>query len=125
MPPPTQNPCRVCACWAKAEVASRAVRSAQNPVARSVPMSPLVLERVCRGVRRRAFAWPRGAVGKLQTNLADDGKLLPSNVERWLCGKTGGQPSSRFAPAVAAYGSKSETGAAEAAPVRTTRPETV
>src|SRR6185312_583613 len=82
MPPPTHNPCRVCACWAKAEVASTAVRSAQNPVARSVPMSPLHrLERVCRGSRRRAFAWSRGGEGKLQTNRIACANVLRNNAK--------------------------------------------
>src|SRR4051812_39841331 len=76
MPPPTQNPCRVCACWAKAEVASRAVSIAQNPVARSVPISPLeVGERaavagvIAAGVGTRCE-------GKLHTRFAVPAKQL-------------------------------------------------
>src|SRR6185295_19157227 len=82
MPPPIHSPCRVCACWAKAEVASTAVRSAQNPLARRVPMSPLhSLERVCRESRRRAFAWSRGGEGKLQTNRNRGAKTLCRNAK--------------------------------------------
>src|SRR5690349_7242801 len=79
MPPPIQNPCRVCACWAKAEVASSAVSSAQNPVARSVPISPLeVGERVC-----APFDGGERCEGKLQTSFgAEHNSLLDRDEER-------------------------------------------
>src|SRR6266853_5651413 len=75
MPPPIQNPCRVCACWAKAVVASRAVRSAENPVARSVPMSPL------RGWRVPRLGSETGTHVKLRQ--PDDPSL--ALWDSWLC----------------------------------------
>src|SRR5918997_2929257 len=85
MPPPTQSPSRVCACWAKAEVASTAVRIAQNPVVRSVPMSPLEMlgEFVPRGLgaARHRVAAHRGQ-GKLQTSPSRSCKLLKDKASR-------------------------------------------
>src|SRR4051812_34028459 len=82
MPPPTQNPCRVCACWAKAEVASRAVSIAQNPVARSVPISPLEVGERAAVCRRNAVGVGTRCEGKLQTNFAVVGNCLWCNQER-------------------------------------------
>src|SRR3954447_9513934 len=76
MPPPTQNPCRVCACWANAEVASRAVSIAQNAVARSVPISPLEVGERAAVAGVTPWGSARGCGGKLQTNFAVVGNCL-------------------------------------------------
>src|SRR5215208_6566515 len=117
MPPPIQKPCRVCACWAEADVARTAARSAQKPVALSVPMSPLKVGEMCRARRGSAARCRCRAVAGVEARCRPFrrcGKLLKGKHFR----DEPSEASLRFALDPAAYGiHENETGAAPAAPV--------